>query len=392
MGRFVDMVDAVLADAGTLLEQRWGTRPELTICERLRPNVWRTEVAAAPSDLPRSVIVRVGPERLEGELPAGIGWASVFANEWAGQVFLNRLGDHVAGRVPDLLAHDLDARILVTEDLGAGPSLETLLNGSDATAASDALVDHARLLGTIAASTRDRVDEYRELRARAAPSSPASMLDSLRSDELRSVLPRLEDELRLAVPLGLEDELVALDREANEAGRWLAYTPADACPDNNVVTGGVLRIFDFGFGGVRHLALDAAYSVIPFPTCWCYGRLPAEVSTRMLAAFRDEVVGILPEAADDRTWEQKLAWATGMWFTGFIASVAARELDREQQRGPFTGRQAAVAQLAVVAARTRGHYPAISDLAGRLGDRLGARWQVDDDCTYAAFTSTPQAP
>jgi hypothetical protein len=323
--------DGALTDARTLLERRWDTPIALIVVERMRPHVWRAEVGvpelhadvSRPTGIPASVIVRVGPDRLDGPPAPGIGWAAAFANEWAGSLFLDGLSE-VTDAVPQVLAHDLDAQVLVTEDLGRGPSLATLLTSDDADAAVAALSSHAGLLGRIAAETRDRTDGYRKIRARAGEVGRASLLDELRSDELRAVLPRWDDELAVSPPAGLEAELDAIDRETREPGAWAAYSPADACPDNNVVVDGQVRIFDLGFGGVRHLALDAAYAVIPFPTCWCYAPLPAGVSDRMQTAFRAEVARALPEAGDDDVWAQKLAWACAAWFVGFIATVVTR--------------------------------------------------------------------
>jgi hypothetical protein len=50
----------------------------------------------------------------------------------------------------------------------------------------------------------------------------------------------------------------------------------------------------------------------------------------LLVYTDDELLEALPEASDDRVWEQKLAWAGGAWFVGFVGAVAVRELDREQ--------------------------------------------------------------
>lgn len=386
------MVQDVLEDASELLEGRWGWRPRLEVIDQLRPHVWRVAVEPEHPEHPdaSSVIVRLGPGRAAGkQREPEIGWPAVFSNEWAGAVFLNRLPS-VADFVPDLVAYDLECQLLVCEDLGPGPSLVDVLLGDDAAIATEALVSHARLLGAIAAASRDRTDEYRRLRSQAGAGDPAYLLDAWNSAKLRSVLPRFEQDLGVVPRHGLEAELSALDEERRRPGAWLAYTPADACPDNNSIIAGTLRVFDFGFGGLHHLALDAAYSVIPFPTCWCYAPLPASVSSRMLTAFREEVVEGLPEVRDGEVWDRKVAWAVATWFTGLIATMASRELDREKQRGPLSGRQAAVAQLGSVAATTENHYPAIAQLANALETRLREHWRVNEIPTYPALAGGDQ--
>jgi hypothetical protein len=378
----------LLADLEALLQQQRGAVEELAVAEQLRPHVWRLTVGSTASSVPASVIARVGPSRAEGSLEPGIGWAAVFANEWAGSLFLERL-EPVGDAVPKVLAHDLEAQLLVVEDLGTGPSLATLLNGGDPERVSAALIAHAGLLGRIAAASHGRTAEYDRLRRQVGPATAASLLDELSSEELRRVLPRVEQELGITPPVGLDTELTAIDHETREPGRWGAYTPADACPDNNVVTPHGVRLFDFGFGGLRHIALDAAYSVIPFPTCWCYGPLPASVSDAMLVAFRHELVPSLPEAGADDIWEEKLAFATAAWFVGFIGAVAVGELDREQPRGHLSGPQAAVAQLESVAQTAEQHFPATSDLARRMAAALRERWHVGRIDPYPVFDAAP---
>ena len=46
-----------------------------------------------------------------------------------------------------------------------------------------------------------------------------------------------------------------------------ALTPADACPDNNVLIGRRRVLIDFEGAQWRHLAWDVAYLFVPWPTC-----------------------------------------------------------------------------------------------------------------------------
>ena len=55
-----------------------------------------------------------------------------------------------------------------------------------------------------------------------------------------------------------------------------ALVHGDACPDNvHRLADGVCRIFDFETSGWGAVALDAAYLLAPFPSCWCFASLPA---------------------------------------------------------------------------------------------------------------------
>jgi hypothetical protein len=384
--------EAVLAETSALLRDAWGTPVELEVESELRSHVARVRVAAGSGSLPATVIVRAGPDRVGAGTPDdGIGWAAAFGNEVAGLVFLNAV-DETAPFVPDLLADDLERQIVVVEDLGTGASLADLLLGSDPDPAIVALVEHAQLLGHIAATTRDRVDEYRDIRQRVGYLGPASLLDELTTAEVRGVLDRTGADLGLAVGADLDAELASIDAWLADPGAWLAYTPADACPDNNVWDGHRLRLFDFGFGGLRHLALDAAYSVIPFPTCWCYAPLPAGVTEAMLEAFWAEVATTLPDADDPAVRQRQLAFALGAWFSGFVAMIAEREAGRMKQRGPLPGRDAVVAQMEVIADRVRDHLPATAELAGGMAAQLRSLWNVDHVPTYPALRRGQSRP
>ena len=46
------------------------------------------------------------------------------------------------------------------------------------------------------------------------------------------------------------------------------------------------RIFDFEISGWGPVVLDAVYLLAPFPSCWCFARLPAEVAAPALDAYR----------------------------------------------------------------------------------------------------------
>jgi len=49
---------------------------------------------------------------------------------------------------------------------------------------------------------------------------------------------------------------------------------------------GVCRIFDFETSGWGPVAFDAAYLLAPFPSCWCFASLPAEIAGLALDAYR----------------------------------------------------------------------------------------------------------
>jgi hypothetical protein len=49
------------------------------------------------------------------------------------------------------------------------------------------------------------------------------------------------------------------------------------------------------------IALDVAYLLAPFPSCWCFAGLPAEVAVPTLLAYRDQVTNAGLDLGPD--WE-----------------------------------------------------------------------------------------
>ena len=81
--------------------------------------------------------------------------------------------------------------------------------------------------------------------------------------------------------------------------RFGVFSPGDLCPDNNLLTAGGVRLLDFEAAGIYSVFLDAAYIRMPFSTCWCVFRLPADLSEDAEAAYRQQVSAVLPQLADD---------------------------------------------------------------------------------------------
>ena len=52
------------------------------------------------------------------------------------------------------------------------------------------------------------------------------------------------------------------------------------------------RIFDFETSGWGRIVLDVAYLLAPFPSCWCFASLPAEVAAPAMAAYRTVVPAV----------------------------------------------------------------------------------------------------
>ena len=75
-------------------------------------------------------------------------------------------------------------------------------------------------------------------------------------------------------------------------------------------------LFDFEMAGLGSVALDAAYLKAPFPSCWCFGRLPGDVADAAMTAYEQ----VLQEGGLHlgKEWDASIGrrWRAGSWDGG----------------------------------------------------------------------------
>ena len=251
---------------------------DVTLGEQLRGS----ERAVVRRAVARDVEGREQPVVLKAAGPAGTSGV----REEAALAMIAAHG--VPGVVP-LLARSADPPLLVIADLGRGPTLADRLLGDDPVAAKTALVDWASTLGGLQAATAGLrgafeagLGELSPLGAPPADTSEETIKEAART--LADELPRLG-----VVPSGAAlDELrgVAAQLDVSADGAPGGLAPGDTCPDNAVETADGTVLLDLEWAEYRHVAWEAAYLTVPFPSCWCSWRLPEEVALRALAAWR----------------------------------------------------------------------------------------------------------
>lgn len=303
-----------------------------------------------------------------GEQVLDSGQARSFGVELAVLEYLNAMPVPVA---PRLLGADPDAGILLIEDLGPGTSLaDSLLAGDRAQAEAD-LVAYARALGALHAWSIGRPGDLAGLRARYAPGAPASPAWLSAAGKHRDVF------LQVAARLGGPADGVA--GEISEVAAMLSGTAypglvhGDACPDNVHFAGGACRIFDFETSGWGSVALDAAYLQAPFPSCWCFASLPAEVAAPAMTAYRSCLQDAGIELGPD--WDAVTAAALACYFIA-RGPMFARALDEDHRWGTTTIRPRLLTWLHAFTgmASRAGVLPRLHDLAAALHDQLSRRW------------------
>jgi len=340
--------------AEALLARAWGPGASVRAAEPIwdRRHVVRLHLAAD-----RSVVMK----KRAGKDSFGI--------ELAALEYLNGMPEPVA---PRLLGADAEAGILLMEDLGPGPSLaDSLLTGDRSRVRAD-LISYAEALGSVHAWSMRRPRDP-SFGTPPWPGAVARGKDALLGAAASLGLP--------AADAGTEvDQLSVM---LNETG-YHGLVHGDACPDNVRFLDGRCRIFDFEHSGWGAVVLDASYLLAPFPSCWCFGRLPAAVAAPAMSAY----CGRLEAAGIDLgpSWDVAMTAALGAWIVAWGDAIA-RVLEEDSEWGTTTMRPRLLTWLHsfTSAADTSGALPGLRILAGDLHERLSARWPEAVIADYPAL-------
>jgi aminoglycoside/choline kinase family phosphotransferase len=348
--------------AESLLTRHWGANVVVRAAERIwdRSHIVRLRLA----DDDRTVVLKRPREQNFGDRSRG------FDAELAALEFLRPMPSAVA---PRLLGADPSAGILIMEDLGPGSSLADSLMAADRVAAEADLISYARAIGAMHAWSIGRSGEYAQIRERLTGSDEAAMTP----DWIDAIGRSKEPFLAMAAQLGLSTDGVG--REIDSLGGlmdgagYVGLVHSDLCPDNTHIADGSCRIIDFETSGWGPVALDVAYLLAPFPSCWCFASLPAEVAGPALAAYRDQVTSAGMELGPD--WEDALTAALAGWVVARGARIG-RALEEDRGWGTTTMRPRLLTWLRsfIGAASRTGALPRLRTLAEATHERLLLRW------------------
>lgn len=271
--------------------------------------------------------------------------------------------------------------VVVMEDLGTGPSLDTVLLSGDAEAATGALLAYATALGRLHASTAGREEEYYALHPR-----PRRMYDRISllrhslAESWRALTAACDARDHLPeVPGAARAEWHDLLAELAEPRPWLALSNGDACPQNSRLTDGEVRFIDFDGAAFRHPGLDLAALLMPFPACPCWGELPAGLVPRLLAAHRAEYA---PEGDTHR------AAALGAQAWAVLRAIRVPKLEAMDAPHPmgFSRRDQLVSTLRAASAAGAEWWPELTGWLGELAKALETRWGPSRRWGYPAFS------
>jgi Ser/Thr protein kinase RdoA (MazF antagonist) len=354
-----------------LLARAWGAGSEI----RAAAAIWdRRHVIRLQVGTDRSVVLKRRGDQDRG-----------FGAELAALEYLNGMPVPVA---PRLVAADAQAGLLLMEDLGPGASLADALLAEDRERAQAGLVSYAEALGAMHAWSMGRPGELAGLRARYAPGAPPgpAWLGAVG----RGRGPFLKAVAVLGLPVdGVGAEVGELSLLLNGPG-YLGLVHGDACPDNVRLRAGRGWIFDFETSGWGPIVLDAAYLLAPFPSCWCFAALPAEVAAPALDAYHAVVRGAGLELGPD--WDAAMAAALAAWIVA-RGPMLTRVLEQDREWGTTTLRPRLLTWLRTftAAAGRAGVLPRLRAVAGALLDQLGSRWPETAVPDYPALAGPGSA-
>jgi Ser/Thr protein kinase RdoA (MazF antagonist) len=341
-------------DILTIAAYALGSR--LSMVERLRGSERSSVVRATVDGGPRTVVVKAHD-------PA---YADNWRRESAALAMLRGRGLPV----PQLLATVDDPPLVVLSDAGSGANLADALLSGTAAAATDRLHAWVDAMATLHAATHGG-----DLSTVDPPAGPLV-------DHMPDLLAGAADLLAESLPMiGVPPDGQALADLRAIAGRLTtradSLTPADTCPDNNVLTPDGLVLLDFEQACVRHVAWDAAYLLVPWPSCWCSWALPDRVAQAALSRWRSAVTAAIPAVAG-ADFDHDLDIAVVAWAVVTSAWFLAGAVDEEQEP-PGAADRPRPTRRTVIRHRMRlvtGRRALVPTLAAMADDVLAA---TDDD-------------
>jgi hypothetical protein len=386
----VQQAERVLGD--TLRAEVRLKEPERLTDEGRRNLLLRCAVETTREAAPAKIVIkRARQEEYRPDDPDSWATQGLF-RDWAGLQFLQEAGVSETG-CPRFYGGDRANGFVVMDDLGSGEDLANRLLHGSAESAEEGLLLLASVLGRMHGATVGREDDYLRIRTALSASDKSDRSNIARwHRESQTKIVEVCSQLSVSVPEQFGDDVETVAHAIEEPGPFLAYTHGDPCPDNTLIRGNDLRLFDYEFGAYRHALLDGVYGRIRFPTCWCVGDIPEPVVERMEAAYRKELAKGCPAAENDDLYRRAVLETCASWLMGNLASMLPQALEEDGKWGIATYRQRLLKRLAVFIALSKGSdgLGGLRNISEQLLDRLETRWgdELEPLPLYPAFSAS----
>ena len=146
-----------------------------------------------------------------------------------------------------------------------------------------------------------------------------------------------------------------------------------------------MRIFDFEESSLGSAALDAAYLLAPFPSCWCFASVPADIADLAMGAYRSALKASDVEVGDH--FDTELTAALAGWVVARGTQIE-RALERDGDWGTTTIRPRLMSWTLSVwqrLAAAAGTFPRLRMAAEGLRDRFRFLWPTEVIPAYPAL-------
>jgi hypothetical protein len=312
--------------------------------------------------------------------------ASGVVREWAATAYILARAPG-RGHGAALLAGDVSRGLLVFEDLGANPAslVDPLLKGT-AAEAEHALTLYANALARLHADTADCLEShhatFQSIFGAGRPRRPPGWRVEKQADFIVE---------RLGGPPPAS-ELELLSARLSDPGPWRSLIHGDPCPDNALIVSGSMRLIDYEFARPSHGLLDGVYWRIGFPSCWCAGRIPAEVAIRIDDVYRAEIGRAMPLALDDAAYRVELAYMAAIWLFTCLSWRLEEALTENSTWGIWSirGRLLWYLRAVIEMAASANVLPGINAAAAGWLSQLQHRWpEASPLGLYPAFAPAP---
>jgi len=366
-------IQEIVARAGEALSKACGGTVALDVVEVLsndqRRNVIARVAARHADGSARSVILKATRSPNYNPKNENLLRVSGLAREWTACAFL-------AARAPGrghgsaLLAGDVPSGIIAFEDLGAHLTslVDPLLDGT-AQEAEHALWLYATALARLHADSVDCLEAHHQTFQSIYGAGPRRHPGWRLEKDAELVTGRIGG----APPAS---ELELLSSRLDDPGPWLSLIHGDPCPDNSLIVQGSVRLIDYEFARPSHALRDAAYWRMGFPTCWCAGRVPADVADRVDTVYRTGLGTAIPAALDDATYRTELTYMSAVWLLDCLSSRLDQALDHDEKWGTWLtrGRLLWYLEAVIEMTETARVLPGISKAAQGWLSELRRRW------------------
>jgi Phosphotransferase enzyme family len=388
-----EFFELLTISAEQILTQVLGSPVEIGKVDRLtdpgRRNLLLRCFVGSSDGLPSSFILKKVEAEVYNPDDAESWDTQRFFNDWVGSQFLSGIAGAV-NHSPRFYGGDRQLGFILLEDVPHQDSLVESLLGDSRERAEWALLQYATCLGQLHTATMGRAAEFEALYGAIAP---GIKLTTIKVDIAKHRV-RLE-KLGIMTDSSWLQDMEAIAKTLNNPSDFLAYIHTDACPDNVLNNGEVLRLIDFETGRFGHALIDAAYGRMMFPSCWCANRLPHTVVQQMENTYRTILSQRCAIAEDDQIFEAALAHTCGFWLLYTLTRHFEDALAGDLDFGISTIRQRILARLESFIATSQefDRLPGLRSTSSQLLELLYQRWSEQASLSlYPAFQKSEKVP